>query len=423
MKIFNSQIFFFLFSINILFGQDFILYDESDSPIFRTPLALAIDSSNHIWVSSYSGMLFKDGMNWIKYDSTFFGDTTSYLLITNDIKVSYSGTIFFLNSPWNYKDDSFLYTINGNERKNFNVSPNSTIYQPIKMLIDNKERVWIILQNDWPHQYGFDDVALFENDTLRNLEDPKLSYISSLAYRNDSLFVPSAPFGIYTNGSWSLLDTLILDRWLGYISNLNNKIILFSNQSSYRFNGVTFESYSLAIDNILSQNNTNVSAAIAQNDTVIWLGTDNGMLLKYNGDKVKIALESLGGEIRNLNIDKNKNVWFIISFAGVGLYNEDKIVGIYDFDKELPSAFNLSQNYPNPFNPTTRIKYQVASIENVSLKVYDALGREIKTLINKPMQPGEYEVEFDATDLPSGVYFYKLSSGSFSQTRKMVLLR
>ncbi len=99
-------------------------------------------------------------------------------------------------------------------------------------------------------------------------------------------------------------------------------------------------------------------------------------------------------------------------------------VGITNVEENiLPFKFSLNQNYPNPFNPTTRIKYQVASIENVSFKVYDVLGREIKTLINKQLQPGEYEIEFDATGLPSGVYLYRLNCGSLNQTKKMVLLR
>jgi len=105
------------------------------------------------------------------------------------------------------------------------------------------------------------------------------------------------------------------------------------------------------------------------------------------------------------------------------------IVSVKD-EKRLPNEFSLSPNYPNPFNPTTKIKFSLPNVgdENfrplqTQLIVYDILGREIKTLLNKPLQPGEYEVEFDATGLPSGVYFYRLSSGSFSQTKKMVLLR
>ncbi len=87
--------------------------------------------------------------------------------------------------------------------------------------------------------------------------------------------------------------------------------------------------------------------------------------------------------------------------------------------------FFLNQNYPNPFNPTTKIGLVIPSgVEGLStLKIYDLLGREINTLLNKQMPAGTHEVEFDATGLPSGVYFYQLKTGSFMETKKMILLR
>lgn len=88
-----------------------------------------------------------------------------------------------------------------------------------------------------------------------------------------------------------------------------------------------------------------------------------------------------------------------------------------------PGEFILFQNYPNPFNPSTKIKYKIANTGFVNLKIYDVLGKEVATLINKEMNVGRYEVEFDAFGLPSGIYFYKLKAGFFVKTRKMVLLR
>ncbi|MCF8267746.1 MAG: T9SS type A sorting domain-containing protein [Ignavibacteriales bacterium] len=87
------------------------------------------------------------------------------------------------------------------------------------------------------------------------------------------------------------------------------------------------------------------------------------------------------------------------------------------------SEFKLSQNYPNPFNPTTIIGYSIPEREFVSLKVFEILGGEVKVLVNKYQQPGNYEVNFDAKDLPSGVYIYRIKSGGFSHTQKMVLLK
>jgi len=88
-----------------------------------------------------------------------------------------------------------------------------------------------------------------------------------------------------------------------------------------------------------------------------------------------------------------------------------------------PGNFVLLQNYPNPFNPTTTIKYLVAEKTFVSLKIYDVAGSEVATIINREQVAGEYEFDFDAGNLTSGVYFYKLQAGNFVETKKMILLR
>ena len=89
----------------------------------------------------------------------------------------------------------------------------------------------------------------------------------------------------------------------------------------------------------------------------------------------------------------------------------------------LPDKFDISQNYPNPFNPSTTIKFQVPSSGIVSLKVYDVLGKEVATLVNEEKPAGSYEINFNASQLSSGIYFYKIQAGSFIQTKKMILLK
>ena len=90
---------------------------------------------------------------------------------------------------------------------------------------------------------------------------------------------------------------------------------------------------------------------------------------------------------------------------------------------EVPTEFGLNQNYPNPFNPSTKIKYSIPNAEFVTLKIYDLLGREVVTLVNENTQAGSYEVIFDASELISGVYFYKLTAGSFTETKKMLMIK
>jgi hypothetical protein len=89
----------------------------------------------------------------------------------------------------------------------------------------------------------------------------------------------------------------------------------------------------------------------------------------------------------------------------------------------IPYKFTLSQNYPNPFNPKSNIKFQIAKSGYVKLVVSDALGKEVSVLVNEQLQPGTYEVEWDGTYFPSGVYFYKLIAAGYTETRKMVLVK
>ena len=89
----------------------------------------------------------------------------------------------------------------------------------------------------------------------------------------------------------------------------------------------------------------------------------------------------------------------------------------------LPVSTELLQNYPNPFNPITSIKYQISSTDFVSLKIYDMLGREVKTLVNEMKSPGVYEVKWNAAKMPTGIYCYRLQTGSYSESRKLILFK
>jgi hypothetical protein len=107
-------------------------------------------------------------------------------------------------------------------------------------------------------------------------------------------------------------------------------------------------------------------------------------------------------------------------------YKQDpsgNIVSVENISPDLPDNFKLYQNYPNPFNPATTISYSIPKISFVSLKVYDILGREIKTLVNEDMTAGNYSVNFDASNLAPGIYFYTIKAGAFVRCKKMVLLK
>jgi hypothetical protein len=93
-------------------------------------------------------------------------------------------------------------------------------------------------------------------------------------------------------------------------------------------------------------------------------------------------------------------------------------------EEELkPLSYKLGQNYPNPFNPNTQIKYSVPRSSQVTLKIFNTLGEEIETLVNEEKTVGTYESNWNAANLPSGVYFYQLRASDFVQTKKMILLK
>ena len=119
---------------------------------------------------------------------------------------------------------------------------------------------------------------------------------------------------------------------------------------------------------------------------------------------------------------------------GIGVWRRplsDIITSVESFSSEQPLHFSLEQNYPNPFNPSTKIKFDLPKAGKVKIEVFNLLGRKIETLLNKHMSSGSHEIEFTKTNLPSGVYLYRIEAGDpstgsgqrFQEVRKMILLR
>jgi len=109
--------------------------------------------------------------------------------------------------------------------------------------------------------------------------------------------------------------------------------------------------------------------------------------------------------------------------AGFWYVHSNLITLIEGNSVELPTEYRLEQNYPNPFNPSTTIRFSLPLREQVILKVFDALGREVATLVDGELNPGQHSVVFNAKNLPSGVYFYQLSTGGFIGTKKMIITK
>ncbi|MCB0727479.1 MAG: T9SS type A sorting domain-containing protein [Ignavibacteriae bacterium] len=126
----------------------------------------------------------------------------------------------------------------------------------------------------------------------------------------------------------------------------------------------------------------------------------------------------------SVNVDLS-GLGFPIDFTIPGSLKEltSSSVGISTLNNSIADKFELSQNYPNPFNPTTNLEFGISELGFVSLKVYNASGKEVQTLVNEKMPAGKYSVTFDGSNLSSGIYFYKLESGGFVETKSMILLK
>jgi hypothetical protein len=210
--------------------------------------------------------------------------------------------------------------------------------------------------------------------------------------------------------------------------------------------------------------NTYISSIFIYKDDVIFL-TNNGLFISHDKGITKepfntglqalqnylTILFSYKAELYVFSNDETSSVyrhdgsqWVLVdfpmpeslrftSFQSVGeiIYAGSYDNGIWKYDPTFtdndevinPLEYNLSQNYPNPFNPSTTINFQIAASGNVQIKIYDVLGKEVTTLINENKPAGEYQIIFDASSLTSGVYFYRIITTNFSETRKMLLLR
>jgi hypothetical protein len=146
----------------------------------------------------------------------------------------------------------------------------------------------------------------------------------------------------------------------------------------------------------------------------------------------KTLLEGLAGSLQ-LNLKDNSNN-AIVDMKQVGSYTftystprsfsiNAIITSVGNNKGNIPNEYALAQNYPNPFNPSTRIDYQLPSNGTVTLKIYNALGQEVRNLVNRNQDAGYYTINFNASQLSSGIYFYKLQSGSFVRTKKMILTK
>lgn len=143
---------------------------------------------------------------------------------------------------------------------------------------------------------------------------------------------------------------------------------------------------------------------------------------KLNPGSYEIIADKMGYNPVSRNIQLINS-----SFDNIDLSMLNYVIAVEPISEVIPESYSLSQNFPNPFNPVTKISFEIPLLSghygNTTLKIYDVLGREVQTLVNEFLKPGKYVIDLDAGNYPSGFYFYRLSSGEYSECKKMILVK
>lgn len=166
-------------------------------------------------------------------------------------------------------------------------------------------------------------------------------------------------------------------------------------------------------DSLLSSLRDSLSVEVLERDD--YYNNSITELWQINGFNLDTTYSLLSGDNRIYIVEFNRKI----------MYDSITVTSVNELN-EMPNSYKLSDAYPNPFNPSTRIRYAIPKAGNVQIKVFDILGREITTLVDEFESAGSYEVEFNSSsfgELSSGIYFYRMKSGSYSETKKLMLLK
>ena len=253
-------------------------------------------------------------------------------------------------------------------------------------------------------------------------------FINSLTFSGTNLFAGTSTGGLFLTTNFGV-------NW--FAAGLTNQdIYSFAVQGTNIFAGTDAHNVYLSTNNGIIWESVlyNYVYALTVSGQNIFAGTVTGKVFLTTNTGANWIDKSQG-----LNITSSIQSLFVTNnYIFAGTYSNSvwrrsltEIIGIQNISTETPSSYSLGQNYPNPFNPTTKIRFSIVNgfpirtfgNDKVVLKVFDVMGREVQTLVNERLQPGTYEATFDGSMLNSGVYFYKLVTNGFTETKKMLMIK
>ncbi len=255
-------------------------------------------------------------------------------------------------------------------------------------------------------------------------------YVNALSISGTNLFAGTTDNGVYitTNSGVSWTKTSLGNQYVWSVASSGSKVYAGTESNGIYYssnNGSNWTQIGLGGKNVFAivLNGSNIFAGAGDG---FYKSSNNGTSWTQHNDGFVFGTAL----IHSLLINNN---YIFAGTDGWGVWHRPllEMISVQNISMEIPGKYKLEQNYPNPFNPKTKIKFDVpalsfpnASIGNpVILKVYDALCREVATLVNESLQPGTYSVDWNASQYPSGVYFYRLTTGGYSETKRMILMK
>lgn len=286
---------------------------------------------------------------------------------------------------------------------------------------------------------GLDQIST--NNVITNITDSiglKSSIFTACFQKGDKIFLSAEDqfFGvrifegglaIFENNEWKIIkennSKFASSSILAMQMDNKGNLWLGTSAGLKKFDGVYWTTYDTANSEIPIKSIRSIDIDDSNN---IWFGNnfESAGLIKFDGKnyiKYTTSNSSLpSNQIRDLKVDSNNNIW-IASHNGLAVFNENGIK-IKKVEKALYDI-RLNNNYPNPFNMNTVISYSVLKAQRIELIIYNALGQLVKILVNKQMSAGNYQINFDGSNLSSGVYFCLLKNDNIFQVKKMLLLK
>lgn len=399
--------------------------------------AMIIDSKGNKWFATQSEGIAKfDGASWTYYDTT----TSPRLPVNSVLSLAEDkdGVIWIGTRKG-------IAKLSGNTIQTYQSDNNVYMGDWVQGIAVDKNNVKWFATDGSIVKYDGTTWTGYYNNSITAIP----SYLSNFRYitvdKNNNIWASVNGFGVikYDGTTWTGYGPTV--GGLPYASvgcieaDKNNNIWVGCDGQSpdgligalYKFDGTNWISYRVANSGIAGNYIYSLKAA---DNGDMWIGSTS------YGNKLGggISILKADNTWNTLTIDNSKlpypwvnaiqfdnygNAWLGMAAYGVAIYNPNGVVSTENIQNERPNSFELKQNYPNPFNPSTVISYTVPFNANVELGVYNVIGQKVAVLVNCQQNVGNYNVKFDASGLPSGIYIYKLKAGNTNISKKMILIK